>query len=312
MAVVAAVAVLGACGTDDPGARIAIDDLPHALAAALCNNIGPCCERAGFPHDAAKCVIEAEKGLEVGVTQNRMAGISYDGVAARACVDAYVDAGRTCGDNSEINRQCRKVFTGTLGPGETCDDSQECAARGYCQRTAGAPTGKCVDGTLLHGKIGDACGESCTHYDLQEVTACSGLSASVPTQCYSNDGLYCNDAHVCAAVPTIDQPCVASAKCGGNTFCDTTVNVCASKRTSGSCGDFNDACAAEATCNFGTRECELRKASGAACSGLYDECQTTDACIQGTCQTRTIASPLTCFDGTMMMLPFPGELPLPD
>jgi hypothetical protein len=303
MAFVAAVTVIGACGSDDGVPQIAIDDLPRAMADALCNTIGPCCARAGLPHDAAKCLIEAEKRLAFGIAQNRKAGIFYDGVAARACVDAYVSAGRTCGDNSEIDRACRKVFTGALGMGETCGDSRECTPGGYCQRTAGASTGQCVNGALLHGKVGGACGESCTRFDAQEVTACSGLSTSVSTQCYSNDGLYCNDAHVCAPVPTLDQPCVSGAKCGGNTFCDTTVNVCAAKRTSGSCGDFNDACATEATCNPGTRQCELRKVSGAACSGLFDECQTTDACIQGNCQPRTIASPLTCFDSTLMTLP---------
>ena len=295
-AAVCAAVALGACSQADGGPTLAIDDLPRAVADALCNNIGPCCEQAGFPHDAAQCVIESEKALQLSLSAMRRREFFYDGVAAQACVDAYARAGRTCGDASEVQRACRRVFTGALQLGQSCADTSECSPGDYCQRTSGASSGLCVSETLLRGKLGDACGETCTHYDEQEFTSCTGLSSSVTTQCYTNDRLFCSDAHVCAPVPAVDQPCTAVSTCAGDTFCDPTANTCAAKRTSGPCGDFNEACAAAASCNFGTRECELRKAHGAACTGAFDECVTTDFCIQGTCRTRTIATPFSCFD----------------
>ena len=295
-AAVCAAVVLGACSQDDGGPRLPIDDLPRAVADALCNNIGPCCAEAGFPHDAAQCVVESEKALAISISTMRRKEFFYDGVAAQACVDAYVVAGRTCGDPRAVQRACRRVFTGALEEGQSCADTSECSPGHYCQRTSGASSGRCVNESLSRGRLGEACGETCTHYDEQQFTSCTGLSSNVTTQCYTNDRLFCNDAHLCAPVPALGQPCTAASTCAGDTFCDTTVSTCAARRTSGSCGEFNDACAAEAFCSFGTHECDLRKPHGAACTRGVDECVTTDFCIQGTCRTRTIATPFSCFD----------------
>jgi hypothetical protein len=291
------VLLFNACGSqDDPGPPLALADLPHAVANALCNNIGPCCAQAGFPHDPAQCEIESEKALEASVSAMRRKEFAYDGFAARGCVEAYAIAGRTCGDASQVQRACRRVFTGALELGQPCADSNECTPGNYCQRTGGAANGECVSETLSRGKLGDRCGESCIHYDEQEFTSCNGLTTSVSTQCYSNDGLFCNDAHVCAPLPTVDQPCTGAPVCAGDNFCDATRHTCVARRTSGSCGDANDACTADAFCNFGTHQCELRRAHGEACAGSFDECVSTDFCIQGTCRTRTIATPFSCFD----------------
>jgi len=52
-----------ACGSSEGGSPVTAEDLPRLLADAICNNIGPCCEQAGFPHDRAQCHAAAEREL---------------------------------------------------------------------------------------------------------------------------------------------------------------------------------------------------------------------------------------------------------
>ena len=62
---------LGACDSGgDSGPPVPIDDLPRLLAEALCGNIGPCCQEAGYPFDPGQCQAAAEADLRqsLGIT----------------------------------------------------------------------------------------------------------------------------------------------------------------------------------------------------------------------------------------------------
>ena len=290
-ATLGAALAIGACTSGDQGPPVPIEDLSRTLADALCSNIGPCCQEGGFAFDPDQCRAAAESELRQSVDLYATLKVNYDGMAARSCVDSYAQAVRACVDTGQINSSCRGVFTATLPEGSACTQSVECV-NGGCATVADAGTKQCTvsgSGSNVHGKLGEACGWTCTTNGTS--TSCSGSGGRTGPGCYTNDGLYCDANHLCAGVPAIGQACTGSSPCSGEAFCENS--VCTAKRTSGSCSTNSAACAASAYCDIATRQCLLRKASGAACT-LDSECQTTDRCVNGTCGKRTVATQKLC------------------
>jgi hypothetical protein len=293
-------ACFGACGSSESGPPVPIDDLPRLIADAFCNNIGPCCEQAGFPHDPAQCHATTENGARGQIEKIRMQpAIGYDPVAARGCVDVYVSVMQACTGQGQIEAACRRVFFGTLQPGQTCASNGECIPGATCHGTSGGR--QCVDSKELRGKLGQMCSATCTEFENGS-GSCSGSggaggqggsSGSPPVSCYTNDGLYCDGSNACATVPGIGQACMTGLQCGAQAFCDN--GICAAKRTSGSCGEFNDGCADTAYCEWNTQQCHPRKPTGASCATSV-ECA-TDACVAGACRAPTIASAESCRGG---------------
>jgi len=281
---------LGACDSSSDGPPIPIDDFASLLADAVCNNIGPCCQRAGFPHAPAACHARAESSLQSEVAKRRGANVAYDGNAARACVDTYTAVARTCADDRDIGSVCRRVFSGTLAAGAMCMLTPECVPGASCEPPLDGGAGQCSRTRFEHNKRGDHCFATCTEDLKSGLLYCSGVTGD-PGEgaCHTTDGLYCDVANLCAAIPTLNQLCVGDAPCAEEAFCEN--NVCVAKRTSGSCGPFSDGCAATAYCEFGTGLCQPRKATGEACSG--EECLDSDTC-NATCRPRTIANANTC------------------
>jgi len=282
---------LGACNSGDSGPPVPIGELPRLLADALCGNIGPCCQEAGFAFDAAQCRAAAEAELRQNVDEYSMLQVSYDAAAARACVDAYARYAQACVDTSEVLSGCGLVFTGTLTDGAVCTQSAECISRS-CPSVPDGGVRQCTtssSGSRIHGKLGEACGWTCTTNGSS--TSCSGSGNTSGPGCYTNEGLYCDAAHVCATVPMLGQACTSGAACAGEAFCEG--NVCVAKRTSGSCATSSTACASSAYCDSTTRQCLPRKASGETCT-THSECQSTDRCTTGTCRRRTIATENMC------------------
>jgi hypothetical protein len=274
---------------------VPIDDLARLLADALCNNIGPCCAEAGFPFDSAQCHATAETGLRSEIDRSRTANVTYNASAARTCLDAYTATIKACHDEREIGSACKNVFTGTLQPGQTCTSEAECAPGASCRPTGDGGASQCAGSTLVRGKLGDGCNATCTD-DGSGGGSCSASGSSTggpvgQATCYTNDGLYCDDTHICATMPAQNQPCTTNTICAGEAYCDN--GLCAAKHTSGSCGQLNDGCASTAYCDTATQQCQLRKSTGAVCT-ISNECPTTDTCNNATCRTRTIASASAC------------------
>jgi hypothetical protein len=282
----------GACSSSESGPPVPIDDLARLLADAICNNIAPCCHEAGLPHDPVQCHATAENQLGSEIDENRSANVIYDAQAARACVDAYTAMAKACYDDRQVEMACRGVFTGALQPGQPCTQSEECSPGASCQRAADGGASQCTGSPVPRGKLGDRCRGTCT--ETNGSRSCSGgFSGSTPAgpaECYTNDGLYCDDANTCAVQSVVTEACTTTTACAGEAFCDN--GVCAAKRVSGSCGAVGDGCAATAYCDRTSGECQLRKATGEACTSS-GECAITDRC-DGTCRKRTIASARSC------------------
>jgi hypothetical protein len=287
------------CGSSESKPPVPIDDLARAIADALCNNIGPCCQQAGFAHDPVQCRANAENEFRTEVELNRgSSNIVYDGNAARECVDTYAAVVKACYPEREIGSACDAMFAGTLQPGQTCARSAECIPGASCERSGGGVALQCTSSSLVRGKLGQTCGTTCT--ENGGITGCSGSGGSGGegdggavnlAQCFTNDGLYCDRAHGCAAAPALGQACTSDTPCAGDAFCDN--GACVAKRTTGPCEQFGDSCAATAYCETSTRECQPRKSTGAACT-TGAECSTRDRCTDGTCRTPTIATESSC------------------
>jgi hypothetical protein len=292
-ALVGVVLCFGACGSHDEP-PVLIDDLAGQIADALCNNIGPCCQQAGFPHDPAQCHALAEAKYRVTIEQRRYnPNIVFDRDAARGCVDAYETAAKSCDDGErEIGHNCRYVFAGTLQPGQACTSSYECVPHAVCELADSGGMECKWSPSAQHGKLGDRCAWTCTE-DARRIECLGLVRGGSGTSCFTNDGIYCDDATaVCAAALDIGQPCDGIVPCaGGDAFCDNL--ICANKRATGSCRPERDDCVVTSYCELSAQQCTARKSRGAACTA-NNECRFTDACTGGTCGPQTIATPSVC------------------
>jgi hypothetical protein len=296
------IASFGACGSSEGAPPVPIEDLPRLIADAVCNNIGPCCAQAGFPHDAAACHAFMEGGLQREFEIERLQpNRTYDAVAGRACVDANtaivstaISRACTAGPWS-MSDPCRRLFVGTLPVGQACFGGDECVPGSTCHPTGDGTKRQCTDWNALRGKLGQSCLVTCAEVEeAKDGVNCSGgggagggPGGSVGVNCFTNDGLYCDRANGCAKMPSIGEAC-STAFCAGEAFCDQ--GICAAKGTSGPCG-LIDSCAAIAYCGS-DGQCQMRKTRGEAC--LTDgECPTGDFC-EGTCRLRTIVSAQLC------------------
>lgn len=210
--VVAAMTML-ACGGDDP---IAYDDLPPALAEALCSYAYRCCDAAEIADqfgsfdppitDEASCRValtgfyQQVVGDDPAVASGR---IHYDGDVAASCVAAL--RGATCGSSNQVFRdQCAAVFVGAVAVGDACADDDECAS-GLCDQALGAAAGTCatpptagmacVDATCADGAY---CEAQPTAGDLCVAKLADGGLCTSDQACLSG---YCDDASRCGPPP---------------------------------------------------------------------------------------------------------------
>jgi hypothetical protein len=283
-----------ACGSSESGLPIPVDDLARVMADAVCHNIGPCCQQGGFLHDPAQCHAAVLSQATSGIDELKARpNVAYDGAAARACVDVYTSVVKACSDGGEIEPICSQIFVGTLQSEQTCIDNADCAPGLECG-SPGGPRQCTPNFSKVHGKLGDECYMTCTIED-RIVSHCGAGGQGAPgnhsaVSCFTNEGLYCDSARVCSTTPAIGQPCTGVIPCAPDAFCEA--DVCTAKRTSGSCGQTHNGCAATTYCDFNTFQCRPRKSTGAACT-TNNECLATDVC-EGTCRTRTIASTEVC------------------
>ena len=286
-----------ACGSAESGPPVPIDDFAHLIAAAHCDNIGPCCVERGFPHDPDQCRAAAETEMRSDLERSRAKpNLTWDAAAARTCLDAYTAVVKECRDDDDLGDACRYIFAGTLQAGQTCTSSSECVRGTTCQGTADGSATQCATPPArTHGALGDACWATCSERangSFSCVTATGQGTDEGTATCFINDGFYCDRTNHCAVMPTLGQPCsdAPGFPCAGDAYCNQ--GNCAARIT-GSCAANSSSCVLTSYCDAATKQCTPHKATGAACADTL-ECLGTDACTNGVCRRRSIASESKC------------------
>ncbi len=263
----------GSGGSTSTAAPIASADYPDAFAKAFCA-IGPCCQREGYAFTQTAC----ESGFEAAIAaevSNYLAvpGVEFDEDAAGACMQALRAAVIACTDRVLLDAEqtvCVQVFRGTVPEGGSCTANAACAPIPGAGEVSCNDKGVCARGnvtgldTTLHAKLGEPCAGTCESNLNGSSCEGFGTKSGAPTgdpACYRDDGLYCTDAFVCAALPKVGESCGAHSECSADTYCSG--GVCVAAMASGPC-EF-DECLHTSYCDTTTNMCTPRKANGAAC-----------------------------------------------
>lgn len=268
------VAFTGCGGSTDGGgtsaAPVAKEKFPAELARAVCDNIGSCCQQAGYVHDAAKCAALLE-----GMYKNMTTGaVQYDPQKGGDCVAHAASMVKACGGAPNPG-PCENVVVGTVAAGGKCTSSAECIA------PAGGDA-DCNDGVCVQeprGKLGDGCSSTCT--EDGNTTSCSGGmggASSGNASCFTNDGLVCRADGKCGAAAKVGETC-SYDDCVASAYCDMSAEKCVARVALGGTCTGEGQCADGAYCGGGT--CVAEKATGAACAD-WVECASHE-CDDGKC-----------------------------
>jgi hypothetical protein len=195
-----------ACGGDDGGSGVGIDQLAGRLAEVQCAQMTRCCEPGeipfGIPSEGPACVetwteILEEEADIVDMRAAIAAGrLELDGAQAVRCL-AHIEA-LSCADFSAFmqeeqaatGRECLDMLVGKVALGGACDESYECTS-GLCDQGQDPP--RCAAAI----PAGGACAPSCE--DRFECRQCEGA-------------LLCDTTSMtCTADPVI----VPSSRCNG-------------------------------------------------------------------------------------------------
>ncbi len=230
----------GGCGgsvESDSASRgpIARADLSAVFNAARCNGLAPCCASVGFRYDASAC--QQRSGYIERLLEFVDDGYeTYDPVAARRCVDAWVAAEQSCSpkafDVANPLAVCEQIIQGTEPPGAPCNTVLDCAAPvTNCALAGPGGEGHCqtafVD--LKHGRAGEACTQSCPGKCSY---AASAADVGARVACYEEDGLACGPSHLCEPPAEVGQGCDI-AQCVSGALCAS--GTCVPGHTSGPC-----------------------------------------------------------------------------
>ena len=290
------IAAAGCGGSTGDGSSSATpvpaDQFVSAFVDAVCDNLGPCCQKSGLKYDAAGC---KAVGMEEFASDFKpdLPNTLYDAAAAGKCVAAVKNAATTCSDFDGIDELCSRILKGTLPEGATCTEDEECAApangRADCDYAIDAQNGKCV--VQARGKLGEGCSDTCT--ESASSISCSGgsggASSSGNATCYTNDGVYCDGT--CTPVIPLGGACEYEG-CVTGAFCNQ--GKCAAIPGAGSaCANGYD-CAEGHYCDE-KQICQKQKALGQPCASS-DECSTNE-CDGTTCVVESPVSTEIC-DGT--------------
>jgi hypothetical protein len=272
-----------------------------SFADAFCQ-IGNCCEREGYAFVASTCKTTMKAYVDAIVNEELAdPGVTFDDAAAGDCIEAYRKLVTGCTDRSlgdATETACQGIFRGTVPEGGACMVDAACAelpGAGYVTCDTGVCTHRVDDfNTTPRAKLGEPCSSSCE--EDGNGFSCSGGGGGAGSgpppgagACYKNDGLYCTQAHVCAAVPKIGEPCRDGYVCETDSYCNGS--VCVASIATGPCPGY-DECLSTSYCDDTTRTCIPQKSNGSACNGDF-EC-VSDQCEGDVCRDWTVANPSYC------------------
>jgi hypothetical protein len=299
-AIIATIAIPACGGSSEGGgsaAPIPQDQLAARTAAAVCDNIGSCCQKNGWAYDAAACKQAYQTFIQAILVDPAMkGGVTYDAQAAGTCVSAISSIAANCGDGA-LPDACERIYVGTKPEGAACEHDLECAAPPGGD--ADCSTNELDEQVCVQeprGKPGDGCSGTCTQEG--NITFCSGGgtggTSGGPARCFTNDGLYCGDDGKCQALIAVGGACQYDG-CVSGAFC--LDGMCAAKLGAGADCSFNswEACGDGLYCEDTSSTCAAKKPDGAAC-GSYDECLGECDSASGKCVPGDFVSPELCSD----------------
>jgi hypothetical protein len=255
-------------------------DLPARMAAAFCNDLGPCCSALASPYDPAQC--RATILLETTTAYGDPGpDIDYDPVAADECMAAIVAATRACLPLPSLRwGVCRRIFIGHVSSGGECTDDRQCAPDHrdddyYCPVVQTGQTRRCTS-VPIHASLGESC------------TATSGpYSPPGNPGCFTKEGLYCNyTSRVCEPLLKLGSPCATLpgefvSDCEEGAYCDDT-RVCVPQRESGPCGPNAGqpgVCLRSTSyCDLEDYQCRPKRKDGELCGSGVGSC-TNEYCF---------------------------------
>lgn len=300
-------ALAATVGCDGSGGPIPFSQFEPTALAAVCRFSVLC---RIYP-DQATCMAseQTEPHFYDTLGQDVASGeVSYDGTAARACVDAINGLSactRTAYAGVASGPACNTIFTGTVAVGGACFFSEECVGGGTCLRTASCTSDQCCAGTCQAPEVTVPLGGSCSPgatvcatgavciTDATSGSATCGKPVAAGGACTSTSvcaaGLYCD----VAATMTCKAPVATGGACNpsldsqdcDNEFdrCDSNTSICTSPLSVGSaCSPSTTAtCVDYAICDVTSGTCVARPVVGAACSA------STPSCLGGSCDPTT-------------------------
>lgn len=246
--------VAGGCsGSTSGGSSVSEQDYANALAHAVCDNVGGCCQKKNYAYSDTQCLARLLAFAGLPPDSN------FNAQQAGACVDLYASAARSCtlsdAAAQKLDAVCRAVFTGTKAPGAACQNASECAppsgGGAFCDFPGTAVTGVCV--AVTRAKAGGSCVGTCDQED-GIVTSCYNASgAPIPDHggaCYTSDGLYCSNQGTCVPLMGPGQDCSA-IPCAAGAYCDISgTGVCqAYAQIGGDCSQGQQ-CVPNANCGL--------------------------------------------------------------
>jgi hypothetical protein len=267
------------------------DGFPRRLAAAICDNIGDCCESSGFRYAPEDCRSVIEAALADALVEfDAYGGYHYQRDQATRCIDAAAEVARACAlavANPCTTPQPRLKACSLVIYAESPVSGragEACTVDSDCLSTPGAITA-CAESPNLsvrscrHGIPGGLLGDACTGACLRTECALATVPRPVPSPmlCDTEQGLYCDlVTSRCARAPEAGEPCAAG---------------CGAFRGAGPiCGNF--LCASDARCvSTLDPRCESADARVPACNDAVDQqaCSLLADCLwsEGECLAPT-------------------------
>ena len=263
------------------GGPVPLDELYTDLLAADCLAAARC----GTVSSAVACFEGFWRGfgssppIDLWIASSVDAGrITYDPLAARACVDAAEAS--PCGPTVFPTSRCANAMVGRIGLGEPCRIDGDCDATAFCG--------------------GNMCPETCQPR--------IGLNLPATGECAV--GLYDYDGTgLCEAPVSLGQSCADVAggshtrTCVTGAFCDPNY-VCALEHAQGDPCTGGDECGPSPAyfCNVDAGRCELGARLGDACDGLR-ACELGLECDAGSCVALPLSPSGQCFESSECLVP---------
>lgn len=258
-----------------------------SFVSEYCDLVAPCCKAEGLKTDGKQC--RALYGALSGAA-------SYDAEAGDECL-AQVRAAKDQADFCSVGFSpvaCDRAFearpSGSRKPGETCDQTRDCA--GSAEGSVECETNFVGDVNIrkcqvqIIGKAGD--GPCLATVDGRFTSYVSSSSNDVLARgylCRVADGLHCEEDRGCVVISGIGGSCTSDFDpyaCTADGRCDTKIGKCVARTAQGApCEPSADQCVAKNYCDSASMTCKPTLAVGAACTDS-DECSSSN-CVNSKC-----------------------------